>query len=149
MKRQRLIVFLFCLLAIIFLINNTSGLKNHWRINKVDFFQLTDSKNDRFKQFHHELVTALAEIISDEQEYNRACELTSLQEDVVQDEIIYSIYIEEASGKNLLIWCIEANQLKNPRTMRELAKDAAYVLLYHLHKKPLPIKSSPTKKTLV
>jgi len=148
MKRQRLIVFLFCLLAIIFLINNTSGLKNHWRINKVDFFQLTDSKNDRFKQFQLELVAALAEIIPDEQDYNRACELTSLQEDVVQDEIIYSIYIEEASGKNLLIWCIEANQLKNPRTMRELAKDAAYVLLYHLHKKSLPIKSSPTKKIL-
>ena len=149
MKRQGLITCLLCLLAITFFMDDTNDFKDYWRISKIDFFQFADSKNDRFKQFHQELVTALAEIIPEEQEYNRVCELTSLQEDVIQDETIYSIYLEETSGKNLLIWCVEANQLKNPKATRELAKDAAYVLLYHLHKKSLPIKSTPAKKISV
>ncbi len=150
MKKRWLFFCLFLLIFLVFFAGAVNEIWDRHTVSKNDFIQLTDNKKvDRLDQLRQELVIALAEIIPDEQSYNRACQTAYLQEDIVYDETIYSLYLKEDSGKDLLIWCIEADRLKNAKIIKILAKDAAYVLFYHLSKRSLPAISTPAKKVMM
>jgi len=151
MRKRGWLVWWLCLVAfVLFTMGTANDLKSYWQISKSYFFKLAVHKKvDRLDLFRQELVVTLAEVMPDKQSYNRACELAYLQEEIIQDETIYSLYLEQAPGKDMLVWCVEADRLADKKAMKELAQDAAYLLLYHISKKPIPIKPPSAKKVLV
>jgi len=63
-------------------------------------------------------------------------DIISLEEKLVYDEVIISLYLERRGVKKL-IWCIEKRRIK-PGTVKVLAEEAAILLAHYLSQKNQP-----------
>ncbi|MBU4142937.1 hypothetical protein KJ590_02960, partial [Patescibacteria group bacterium] len=80
----------------------------------------------------------------DQQTFDAVCKAASLREDVYHDEILIILYLEDNSGKDIIVWSMEKRKMRTSKAIREFAQDAVHSLLRRLGQdlsaliKPIP-----------
>ncbi|MBU4142416.1 hypothetical protein KJ590_00240 [Patescibacteria group bacterium] len=130
MKRKRLFICLFSLFFLVFFAGAANEIWDRHTVSKNDFIQLAGG--DPFDDFSKEILTVLAETLPDQQTFDAVCKAASLREDVYHDEILIILYLEDNSGKDIIVWSMEKRKMRTSKAIREFAQDAVHSLLRRL-----------------
>jgi len=151
MGKKWLLACLFALFFFVFIAGAAKEIWNRQTVSQNEFTCRLIASVDTFDEFGKEIITVLAETLPDKKSFDAIYKMIYLREDSYGDEILIVLYAESDSGKDVIIWSVEKRKMKNAKTIRELAEEAAYSVLHRVGRDlpAIPPETAKVKKTVL